>query len=178
MRGGSEKSQNLDVRYTRLREACKSFCFRSGRCNFTNLNVDKNIPREFYPRGASAIRKSLLRFGARAAIEFFEKLGVKSKVESGGRVFPASDKAEDVAEALTAAALRNGAVFELGSRVKSISKVGDKFELACGRFNGDDFSSSADAVMVCVGGSWNGSLRKSLEAFGHSFDPLRLLCFR
>lgn len=167
-----KKSQNLDVRIYEAsgKPLQKLLLTGGGRCNFTNLNVDKNIPREFYPRGASAIRKSLLRFGARAAIEFFEKLGVKGKVESGGRVFPASDKAEDVAEALTAAALRNGAVFELGSRVKSISKVGDKFELACGRFNGDDFSSSADAVMVCVGGNWNGSLRKSLEAFGHSFE--------
>ncbi len=141
-----------------------------GRCNFTNLNVDKNIPKEFYPRGASAIRKPLMRFGAKSAVEFFEELGVKSKVEDAGRVFPSTNKASDVADALISAASRNGAVFEFGARVKNISKEGDNFKVTGERLNGEIFRDCAAAVMVCVGGNWNDSLKKSLEALGHSFE--------
>ena len=52
-----KKSQNLDVRIYEAsgKPLQKLLLTGGGRCNFTNLNVDKNIPREFFPRGASAI---------------------------------------------------------------------------------------------------------------------------
>ncbi len=70
-----------------------------GRCNVTNAsttqefleNVTKN-PRFLYCALAS--------FSTDDTISFFENLGVKLKVERGNRVFPQSDKAKDIVDAL------------------------------------------------------------------------------
>ena len=70
-----------------------------GRCNLTNAadvaEVVKNIP------GNGKFLYSVLKnFPTSAAINFFESLGLKTKVERGGRVFPVSDKAAEVIEVL------------------------------------------------------------------------------
>ena len=70
-----------------------------GRCNVTNEsgtqqfleNVTKN-PRFLY--------SALSSFDTYDAIDFFENLGVKLKVERGNRVFPESDKPTDISAAL------------------------------------------------------------------------------
>lgn len=77
-----------------------------GRCNVTN----DSEPAEFlkYIRTNDRFFKSALyAFPPSAVMEFFESAGVPLKTERGGRVFPVSDNANDVADALykTAAAL-------------------------------------------------------------------------
>jgi len=70
-----------------------------GRCNLTNdrpvAEVIDNIPT-----GGRFLHGALNRFTPRDAMALFEALGVPLKTERGGRVFPASDRAADVAEAL------------------------------------------------------------------------------
>ena len=70
-----------------------------GRCNVTNActiqefleNVTKN-PRFLY--------SALSAFDTNDAIAFFEDLGVNLKVERGNRVFPVSEKARDIVDAM------------------------------------------------------------------------------
>ena len=71
-----------------------------GRCNITNAadiqEIIKNIP------GNGKFLNSVLRaFNSDDVIAFFESIGVKTKVERGNRVFPESDRAADVVNALT-----------------------------------------------------------------------------
>lgn len=82
-------------------------------------------------------------------IEFFEELGVKTKVERGGRVFPESDHSSDVIRALEQELKRLGAEIRLRTEVKEILAEG-------GRAKGVRLSSgeklNADAVIIATGG--------------------------
>ena len=71
-----------------------------GRCNLTNAQKDN---REFIKKlglNGPFLFSALNAFGPKDAVDFFENLGVKTKVERGGRVFPVSDSAADVLNAL------------------------------------------------------------------------------
>lgn len=84
-----------------------------GRCNLTNdcdvqtflQNVTVN-PRFLY--------SAAYNFPPSEIIEFFQSLGLKTKVERGDRVFPLSDKARDAVDALRGFAVNNGAKIVTG----------------------------------------------------------------
>lgn len=71
-----------------------------GRCNLTNSStVDKII--ENIPGNGRFLYSTLNQFSNTDTIIFFEKeLGVKTKVEDNGRVFPATDRSSTLIEAL------------------------------------------------------------------------------
>ena len=77
----------------------KIYITGKGRCNITNdsdvENFIENIPGNPY-----FLYSALYLFDSSKTIEFFNSLGVKTKVERGNRVFPVSDKAADVVHAL------------------------------------------------------------------------------
>ena len=148
-----------------LRKVCAS---GGGRCNFTNENVDTGNPADFYPRGGGSLKKPFKRFGAADAREFFESLGVDSKVEDGGRVFPVCDNARAIAGAIYRKAERNGAKIEFSARVFAIEKTSDgRFAL---KYTGAD-KEPFDAVVVAVGGTFGGGLKESVEKFGIKTMP-------
>ena len=70
-----------------------------GRCNLTN-NCDVKTVMQNIPGDGRFLYGALSRFGPDAVYEYFTSLGVPLKTERGGRVFPVSDKADDVADAL------------------------------------------------------------------------------
>jgi len=70
-----------------------------GRCNVTN-NSDVKTVVENCPVGGKFLYSALSRFTPSDAIVFFESLGVPLKTERGNRVFPESDNANDIADAL------------------------------------------------------------------------------
>lgn len=70
-----------------------------GRCNVTN-NCDLSTLLKNIPKNSSFFYSAFSRFGTEHCINFFEELGVPLKTERGGRVFPVSDKAQDIVKAL------------------------------------------------------------------------------
>lgn len=70
-----------------------------GRCNVTN-NADAQTIIANIPRNGKFLWSVLSRFDGRAAMAFFESIGVPLKTERGNRVFPVSDRAFDVSAAL------------------------------------------------------------------------------
>ena len=70
-----------------------------GRCNITN-STDVNGFVENTPCNGRFLYGALNNFDNNDIISLLEQEGVKTKVERGGRVFPASDKAQDVLNAL------------------------------------------------------------------------------
>lgn len=72
-----------------------------GRCNVTHDVVD---PREYSGSSVNAIRKVLLRFDVPQTVAFFRELGVELKREETGKLFPVSDDARTVLQALLRAA--------------------------------------------------------------------------
>lgn len=72
-----------------------------GRCNVAN-NCDITEFMENIPRNGRFLYSAVNRFSPQDTIAFFEGLGVPLKTERGKRVFPVSDKAADIVNALTA----------------------------------------------------------------------------
>ena len=70
-----------------------------GRCNITN-STDINGFIENTPCNGRFLYSALNNFDNNDIIELLEKEGVKTKVERGGRIFPVSNKAQDVLNAL------------------------------------------------------------------------------
>lgn len=70
-----------------------------GRCNITN-NCDINSLIANIPRNPRFLYSAFHNFSSEDTISFFESLGVPVKTERGNRVFPQSDRALDVANAL------------------------------------------------------------------------------
>ncbi len=81
-----------------------------GRCNVTNACDCQEFLQNVVTNG-KFLRPALYRFPPQAAMDFFEELGVPLKTERGKRVFPVSDRADDIADALVGAARQSGARF-------------------------------------------------------------------
>lgn len=86
-----EKNQNLGV---------KLMITGKGRCNITNIeNEPRKLVEKYGPNG-KFLFSALSKFNTNDTITFFENLGVKTKIERGGRVFPQNDLAKSVLDAL------------------------------------------------------------------------------
>lgn len=71
-----------------------------GRCNITQAEFnDKEFVKKLDKKGQWFF-SALAAFGPEEVINFFEKRGLKTKIERGGRVFPVSDKAQEVLDVL------------------------------------------------------------------------------
>ena len=77
----------------------KLFITGKGRCNLTNLCSVEDFLKNVV-RGEKFLKSSLYNFSSQDCVDFFEGLGLKTKVERGNRVFPESDKSSDVIKAL------------------------------------------------------------------------------
>ena len=67
-----------------------------GRCNITQAVFDERGLVENFGKDGRFLFSSLSIFGVRETIDFFQQMGSETKTERGGRVFPVSDKAQDV----------------------------------------------------------------------------------
>ena len=118
-----------------------------GRCNVTNTaNLDGLIAG--VPVNGRFLFGPFSRFGSADTIEFFESLGVPLKVERGGRVFPCSDNAHDIADALVRKAKQAGVKLIQGRAVKLLMENGR----AAGIITEDGEELRADAVVIATGG--------------------------
>lgn len=98
-----------------------------GRCNVTHDVVDETA---FAGSSRHAIRKVLRRFDVPHAIAFFRELGVELKREETGKLFPTTDKARTVLDALLRALRNSGAEIRHPWRVESIKTEGPATSVA------------------------------------------------
>lgn len=126
----------------------KLFITGKGRCNLTNacdmdtlFSAVVSNPRFLYSSFGGCTNQDV--------IDFFEKAGVRTKVERGGRVFPVSDHSSDVIKGLDRELRR------LGVKVKLHAKVSD-IKVREGRFEKivfpDGEEVAGDCCIVATGG--------------------------
>lgn len=78
-----------------------------GRCNLTN-NCDLDTLMAHIPEHGKFLYSAFSRCMPQDVMAYFERIGVPLKTERGNRVFPVSDRADDVADALTAQVRKAG----------------------------------------------------------------------
>ncbi len=155
----------------------KLFITGKGRCNLTNLCSVEDFLKNVV-RGEKFLKSSLYNFSSQDCVDFFEGLGLKTKVERGNRVFPESDKSSDVIKALKKHC--DGVKFCLNEKVENVYFDGEKNQFVlktnCGKY-------FFDKVVVATGGksySSTGSTGdgyKIAESFGHKITkPVSALC--
>ena len=71
-----------------------------GRCNITNAEFNLRKLVENYGKNGKFLFHAFSVFGPKDVVNFFEKLNLKTKIERGKRIFPLSDKSEDVLRTL------------------------------------------------------------------------------
>lgn len=143
-----------------------------GRCNVTNHCSAEDVIANT-PRGGKFLYTALSAFPPASVMEFFESLGVPLKTERGRRVFPVSDRADDIADALerfcTAAGVERlqGAVTSVLTENGAVRGV----KTPAGEY-------SARAVLLACGGASypgtgsDGGGYRLAGALGHSITPL------
>lgn len=142
-----------------------------GRCNVTHHAVSE---ADYAGGTPAAIRKVLRRFPVADTIRFFEEAGVALKREDTGKLFPVTDSARTVLEALIAEATKAAAEIRHPARVTAVEATADGFVAAT-----DAGPIAARRVILCTGGK---SLPKSgsdgggfalAQSLGHSLaEPL------
>ena len=155
------------------------FCARKlgitgkGRCNLTNTASVQELSA-FIPRGEKFLRTAMYAFPPQQVMEFFEEAGVPLKVERGGRVFPVSDKARDIVNALCGAALRSPLVTLKKQKILSV-KPGEKGFCLTHQDGEDTF----DRVLIATGGASytatgsKGDGYRFAAELGHTVTPPR-----
>ena len=120
------------------------------RCNLTNAVVAEH---DFWGGRSTIVRRVLRALPVPETVAFFRELGVHVHEEVDGKLFPDSNRAREVLDALLGAADRAGATLLTNQRVQDIVPVADGFRLTT-----SSASLHARAVVLATGGQ---SLPKS-----------------
>lgn len=117
-----------------------------GRCNLTTAKSNADLIRGF-GTGMRFVGHVFRQFSNADVIAFFEARGVPLKTERGDRVFPKSERSQDVLRALLKSADDAGVRTVTGARVGGIVRTGDTFmiESAGGNF-------AAKRIVIATGG--------------------------
>ena len=115
-----------------------------GRCNITNFCDVENVLNNINSNNSKFLYSALNSFSCYDAFSFFTELGVELKIERGNRVFPETDKASDVRDALKKYAVQNGVtiineqVIDVNASPLTVTTNNDVY--------------NADAVIIATGG--------------------------
>ncbi len=144
-----------------------------GRCNVTHHQVSE---RDYSGGPSHLVRRVLSEFGVEETVAFFKAAGVELKREETGKLFPTTDRARSVLDALVAAAARAGVELCHPWRIESIER--NEGSSPSFLLRSPDGFIAAKKVILATGGK---SLPKSgsdgqgfelARGLGHSLTPL------
>ena len=144
----ARNGQNVQLLEKNEKLGKKLFITGKGRCNITNAADIEDLftavisnPKFLY--------SGFYSFTNQQVIDFFEELGVKTKIERGERVFPVSDHSSDVIAAFSRELKSLGVSVSLHTEVRELLCEQDK---VCGVLLTNGKKMKADAVIVATGG--------------------------
>ncbi len=147
-----------------------------GRSNITRAEFNSRELVKKYGREGDFFLYPLSIFGVKETIDFFEKKGLKTKVERGKRIFPQSNRASDVLNILIGYLKSGGVKIMTNSEVKEIIKEKNRISkiiLSGGR------EILAKNYIICTGGKSypgtgsTGEGYKLAKKLGHTINKLR-----
>ncbi len=125
----------------------KLYITGKGRCNITNAS-DMETLFSSVVTNSKFLYSSFYGFTNQDVIDFFERIGVSTKIERGNRVFPASDHSSDVIAGLHRELKQLGVNIHLHTGVKKVC-AGEQFEYL---ILDDGTRVYGDACIVATGG--------------------------
>lgn len=146
-----------------------------GRCNLTNIAPLSEFITHFGKNGRF-LRQAFNAFFAADLVNLLTELRVPTETERGGRIFPKSERAMDVVEALTGWAKLCGAKIRTGVAVEALLVENDRI---IGVKSIDDKEYPADTVILAAGGASypgtgsTGDGYALAQSVGHTIIPIR-----
>ncbi|MDL2233145.1 NAD(P)/FAD-dependent oxidoreductase [Ruminococcaceae bacterium OttesenSCG-928-L11] len=169
----AQKGKRVALLEKKDRPGRKLLITGKGRCNVCNRCTEEEFISSVRNNNRF-LYSAYNAFDAQATMDFFESRGVPLKTERGNRVFPVSDRAADIVEALTAFAKDSGAVLEQAECLSLLLENGEIRGVAT-----DKGEYHAPSVVVATGGksypltgSTGDGYRFAQEA-GHTVTSLR-----
>lgn len=171
----AEKGNDVVVIEKMSRCGRKLMITGKGRCNVTNASFELDDLISNVPTNPRFLYSAFSNFMPYDTMALFEELGVPLKIERGNRVFPQSDKAVDIVDALVNYAKQSGAkiiqgtakAFELEENMIKSVVLDDKTKIEC------------DKVCLCTGGKSypltgsTGDGYTLAKSVGHTITPLK-----
>lgn len=145
----AKRGEDVTVIEKNARPARKIMITGKGRCNVTNACFDLDDLINNVVTNKRFMYSAFSSFMPYDTIALIEEMGVPTKIERGNRVFPVSDKAVDIVDALVKNAKQSGVKFSEGT-VTSFNvenNIIKSVNLA------DDSIVDGDAFAVCTGGT-------------------------
>jgi hypothetical protein len=165
----SNRSRSVVLLEGARRPGAKILVSGGTRCNVTNASVSEG---DFWGGRAAAIRRVLRALPVAQTVTFFREIGVPLHEEAGGKLFPDSNRARDVLDALLRETESLGAALATGQRVTTIERSADGFRIVT-----EVGELRATSVVLATGGRSlpkSGSDGAGLDfavALGHSIVP-------
>lgn len=144
----ARNGQNVQLLEKNEKLGKKLFITGKGRCNITNA-ADIEDLFTAVTSNPKFLYSGFYSFTNQQVIDFFEELGVKTKIERGERVFPVSDHSSDVIAAFSRELKSLGVAVSLYTEVRELLCEQDK---VCGVLLTNGKKMKADAVIVATGG--------------------------
>ena len=170
----ADRGKNVTVIEKNSRPARKVMITGKGRCNVTNACFDLDDLINSVVTNKRFMYSAFSSFMPYDTIALIEEMGVPTKIERGNRVFPESDKAVDIVDALVKNAKQNGVKFVEGT-VASFNTENNVIKSV----NLDDGTVvDGDAFAICTGGlsyqstGSTGDGYRLAESVGHSITDI------
>ena len=146
-------------------------------CGKGRGNIGNTAPLDefltHFGRNFRFLRPALSHFFTKDTIALLSELGVPTKEERGGRLFPVSDSAQDLVDAFVRNARSKGVKIRTGCRVRGIARTDEGFTVSCGAE-----TLQAGKIILCTGGASypaTGSTGDGYElakSLGHGIEPI------
>ncbi|MFH1453986.1 MAG: NAD(P)/FAD-dependent oxidoreductase [Armatimonadota bacterium] len=144
-----------------------------GRCNITHKVDDFKELIDYYPSGGRFLYSALSRFGPRETLDLFHDIGIKTKTDRGGRIFPEFESAPELVRILTEYLQKLGVKIVLSRKVEDVVKDEDFFTVKTdkGEYKADKVILTTGALSYPRTGS-TGDGFKIAEKLGHPVTTL------
>ncbi len=168
--------------FEKNKQAGRKICITGkGRCNLTNAIHSRDFLSNVVS-GSKFLSSAIYRFSPDDTMEWFRSLGVPLKVERGNRVFPESDRASDVRDALWKAVSKHPHTTVCYGAVTKVVKGEGGFSVFTHKEN-----AGFDSVIVATGGASypltgsSGDGYRIARDFSHEITPIspslvRVIC--
>jgi len=137
-----------------------------GRCNVTHACFENSQLVKNYPRGNKSLQKPFNQFSTKDTIAWFEKRGVKLKIEEDGRMFPTSNNSQTIIDCFLDECKKLNIEIKTSVTVEEILSTNDRLQIHTK--GGQSFE--ADRILIATGGhpkrqayDWLAQLNHKLE---------------
>lgn len=122
-----------------------------GRCNITNTKRWEEFSKHIHPK-PNLFKHAFYSFSNDNTIDLFNRIGLETVIERGDRVFPASEKARDVADSLYNYIVSLGVDVKFNTRVDEIQTNSGRVESVAYECGGKRSIVYPKAVIIATGG--------------------------